>query len=59
LLIPMPAWFLDLLFKLIGKSGLALRLMGSLQVDISKAKTLLGWQPKISFHEGIQRTLKE
>jgi UDP-glucose 4-epimerase len=59
LLIPLPVGMLTLLFKLIGKSTLALRLMGSLQVDISKAKTLLGWQPKISFHEGIVRTLKE
>ncbi|MGP1717927.1 MAG: NAD-dependent epimerase/dehydratase family protein [Methylophilus sp.] len=59
LLIPLPAGLLTVLFKLIGKSSLALRLMGSLQVDITKAKTLLGWQPKISFHEGIVRTLKE
>jgi UDP-glucose 4-epimerase len=34
-------------------------LLGTLQVDISKARTLLGWQPKVSFHEGISRTLKE
>ncbi|MDP8568096.1 NAD-dependent epimerase/dehydratase family protein [Methylophilus aquaticus] len=59
LLIPMPVWFLTLLFKLIGKSSMALRLIGTLQVDISKAKALLGWQPKISFHEGIVRSLKE
>jgi UDP-glucose 4-epimerase len=59
LLIPIPVWLLTLLFKLIGKSSLALRLMGSLQVDISKAKTELGWQPKINFREGILRTLKE
>lgn len=57
LLVPLPVWFLKLLFKLMGKPNLALRLMGSLQVDISKAKTLLEWQPKISFHEGILRTL--
>jgi UDP-glucose 4-epimerase len=59
LLFPLPVWFLALLFKLTGRSSLALRLMGTLQVDISKARTLLGWQPKISFHEGISRTLKE
>lgn len=59
LLVPLPVGLLKLLFKLIGKSSLALRLMGSLQVDISKSRTLLGWQPKISFHEGISRTLKE
>lgn len=59
LLIPMPVFFLTWLFKLLGKSSLELRLMGTLQVDISKAKTLLGWQPKINFHEGIVRTFKE
>lgn len=59
LLIPLPVWFLTWLFKLAGKSSLALRLMGSLQVDITKAKTQLGWHPKISFSEGVLRTLKD
>lgn len=59
LLIPLPVWLLTFLFKIMKKSGLTLRLMGSLQVDISKAKTQLGWQPKITFHEGILQTLKE
>lgn len=59
LLFPLPVCFLTLLFKLTGRSSLTLRLIGSLQVDISKARTLLGWQPKISFSEGISRTLKE
>jgi UDP-glucose 4-epimerase len=59
LLFPLPVCFLMLLFKLTGRSSLALRLLGTLQVDISKARTLLGWQPKVSFHEGIACTLKE
>jgi UDP-glucose 4-epimerase len=59
LLFPLPVCLLTLLFKLTGRPSLALRLMGTLQVDTSKARTLLGWQPKISFHEGISRTLKE
>lgn len=58
LLMPLPVCFLKFLFKLIGKSSLALRLMDSLQVDISKARTVLGWEPKISFREGISRALK-
>lgn len=58
-LIHLPVWLLTLLFKLTGNSCLSLRLIGSLQVDISKARALLGWKPKISFHEGISRTLKE
>ena len=42
----------------IGKSSVAQRLSGSLQVDISKAKTLLGWEPKYSTSESIQKTAK-
>lgn len=42
----------------LGKSGVAQRLSGSLQVDISKAKDLLGWQPKYSTSESIQKTAK-
>jgi len=58
-LFPVPPWLLQYLFKFIGKSGLTQRLLGTLQVDISKAKTLLGWQPALSFHDGIAKTLKE
>ncbi len=59
LLFSLPLCLLKLLFTLLGKSGMAARLFGTLQVDISKAKTLLGWQPKISFRDGIRQTLKE
>ncbi|WP_259365180.1 hybrid nucleoside-diphosphate sugar epimerase/sugar transferase [Psychrobacter sp. GP33] len=41
---------------LLGKPGIAQRLCGSLQVDISKAKTLLDWQPKFSTSDSIQKT---
>ncbi|SDK12182.1 UDP-glucose 4-epimerase [Methylophilus rhizosphaerae] len=59
LLFSLPLWLLKILFTLLGKSGMAARLFGTLQADISKAKSLLGWQPKFSFREGIQQTLKE
>ena len=42
----------------LGKSGVAQRLSGSLQVDITKAKNLLGWNPKYSTSESIQKTAK-
>lgn len=59
LLFSLPLCLLKLLLTLLGKSGMAARLFGTLQVDISKAKNLLGWQPKISFRDGIRQTLKE
>ncbi|SLJ83943.1 hybrid nucleoside-diphosphate sugar epimerase/sugar transferase [Psychrobacter sp. DAB_AL43B] len=40
----------------LGKSSVAQRLSGSLQVDISKAKNLLDWQPKYSTSESIRKT---
>ncbi len=59
MLFPLPICFLKLIFTALGKSTLTYRLINSLQVDISKAKNLLGWRPKISFHEGVLRTLKK
>ena len=59
LLFSLPLCLLKLLLTLLGKSGMAARLFGTLQVDISKAKNLLGWQPKINFRKSIRETLKE
>ncbi len=42
--------------KFIGKPRIADRLCGSLQVDITKTKELLGWKPKFSLDEGLLRT---
>jgi len=53
-----PAGFINTAASAIGKSGVAQRLSGSLQVDISKAKKLLGWGPKYSTSESIQNTAK-
>lgn len=58
LLIPVPVWLLKLAFRLFGKRNLSDRLLCNLQVDISKAKKELGWQPAISFSEGIQQSVE-
>lgn len=42
--------------KFIGKPGIADRLCGSLQVDITKTKDFLGWKPKFSLDEGLLLT---
>ncbi len=56
-LIPIPQSWLMFLLKILGKEVLANRLLGSLQVDISKAKTLLGWEPVYSVESGIRETI--
>lgn len=58
-LIPVPAWLLMLGATLLGKKTMANRLLGSLQVDISKAKDLLGWEPLISVEEGLKRCFND
>ena len=54
-LIPVPASWLKVAAGLVGKSDVAQRLCGSLQVDISKTRELLGWVPPVSLDEGLRR----
>lgn len=54
-LIPVPAGMLMFGAGLLGKKTVAQRLLGSLQVDISKARNLLGWEPPVSVEEGLRR----
>ena len=57
-LIPVPASWLKLAAALVGKPDVAQRLCGSLQVDISKTRQLLGWSPPVSVDEGLRRAAK-
>lgn len=57
-LIPVPSSLLMLAATLLGKKAVAQRLLGSLQVDISKARNLLGWEPPVSVEEGLKRCFK-
>lgn len=54
-LIPVPTHVLMAGAIMLGKRDLAQRLLTSLQVDISKARELLGWLPPISVDEGLRR----
>ncbi|MGF2684936.1 UDP-glucose 4-epimerase family protein [Marinobacter sp. DUT-3] len=54
-LVPVPERALMICAALLGKRGVAQRLLGSLQVDISKARDVLGWEPPISVEEGLRR----
>ncbi|MDY6841463.1 MAG: SDR family oxidoreductase [Pseudomonadota bacterium] len=54
-LIPVPSGLLMFGAGLLGKKAAAQRVLDSLQVDISKARNLLGWEPPISVKEGLRR----
>ncbi|WP_348683280.1 UDP-glucose 4-epimerase family protein [Acidovorax soli] len=53
-LVPVSPALLKLVAALVGKPAVAQRLCGSLQVDISKTRQLLGWVPPLSVDEGLK-----
>lgn len=54
-LVPVPRWILMGGATLLGQQSLMQRLVGSLQVDISKARHHLGWRPVESVDEALRR----
>lgn len=56
-LLPVPVWALQAGASLLGKGDAVQRLCGNLQVDISKARNLLGWVPPVSVEEGLRRAM--
>ena len=55
-LLYVPPWLIKFFAKIVGRPGIAERLCGSLQVDITKTKELLGWKPKFFMSEGLRVT---
>jgi len=55
-LLPVPASVLGFTAQLAGKKAVAQRLLGNLQVDISKTREVLDWSPPVSVDEGLQKT---
>jgi nucleoside-diphosphate-sugar epimerase len=54
--LPIPQKLVEVCAAILGKQDVAQRLCGNLQVDISKARTLLGWIPPISVADGLKAT---
>ncbi|WP_421864514.1 UDP-glucose 4-epimerase family protein [Marinobacter adhaerens] len=57
-LLPIPADVLMIGAAVLGKKAVAQRLLGSLQVDISKARDLLDWEPPLSLEEGLFKAVE-
>ena len=55
-LIPVAVSWMSFAARLIGKGDVANRLFGSLQVDSSKARDLLGWKPVITMDQQLKKT---
>ena len=55
LLMPVPSSWLKLAATMLGKHDRVQRLCGSLQVDISKTRQLLGWCPPLTLDQGLKK----
>jgi nucleoside-diphosphate-sugar epimerase len=58
-LVPVPVSVMTFFAKLLGKGDMANRLFGSLQVDSSKTRDLLGWEPVITMDEQLAKMAKD
>jgi len=54
--LPIPQTVLKTGLRLIGKGDWVDKLCGDLRVDISETKRLLGWKPKVTMEEELERT---
>jgi nucleoside-diphosphate-sugar epimerase len=56
-LLPVPVWALQAGATLLGKGDAVQRLCGNLQVNMSRARSLLGWVPPVTVEEGLRRAM--
>ena len=59
ILLPIPVSILRFILRVVGKSNIAERLFDSLQIDNSKAKELLSWQPIITMDKQLKKIAKD
>jgi UDP-glucose 4-epimerase len=58
-LVPVPVWLLRIVASLAGRQQAVQRLCGSLQIDSSKARLLLGWTPVLTVQAGLNKAFEE
>jgi len=58
-LFPVPTWLLQAIAMLIGKPDVAQRLLGSLQLDVSKTREMLDWTPPLSVDKALRETAED
>jgi nucleoside-diphosphate-sugar epimerase/GT2 family glycosyltransferase len=58
-LLPVPMFILRMGGRLLGKEAVVQRLCETLQVDITKTRRLLGWQPPVSVDGALRKTVQQ
>lgn len=58
-LIPVPVSLMRGAAQILNRGDVAQRLLGSLQVDITKARRVLDWTPPVTVDEGLRRAVRD
>lgn len=58
-LLPIPQSMLSLVANLLGRKDDLQRLCGSLQIDITKTREVLGWKPEVSMEETLRLIVEQ
>ncbi|WP_136475087.1 SDR family oxidoreductase [Pseudomonas sp. DG56-2] len=58
-LVPFPVIALTFIARLFGRPAIAARLCGTLQVDISKTRSMLEWTPPVSVDQALNTTARQ
>jgi nucleoside-diphosphate-sugar epimerase len=58
LLVPVPASWLEVVASLLGKRAMAQRLCDSLQVNMDKTRSMLGWEPPLTLDQGLKKAVE-
>ena len=56
--LPIPEVALRFAARLVGKRAAIDRLLGSLEIDSSKVRRTLGWEPPVAFCQGLEATAR-
>lgn len=57
-LFPFPEFLLKILLSIVGKKDLSPSLLGSFKVDISKAREMLNWEPRVSVDSALEQVVR-
>ena len=58
LLLPVPASWLEVVAALLGKRAMAQRLCDSLQINMVKTRSMLGWEPPLTLDQGLKKAVE-
>ena len=58
LLLPVPASWLEIVAALLRKRAMAQRLCGSLQINMDKTRSMLGWAPPLTLDQGLKKAVE-